>query len=40
LKRDNILVSTMGNNALRIVTHLDFDDKMLKVVENSLKKIK
>ncbi len=40
LKKDNILVSTMGNNALRIVTHLDFNDKMLKIVENSLKKIK
>jgi len=40
LKKDNILVSMIGNNALRIVTHLDFDDKMLKVVESSLKKIK
>jgi threonine aldolase len=40
LKKDNILVSSMGNNALRMVTHLDFDDKMFKIVENSLKKIK
>jgi threonine aldolase len=40
LKKDNIIISNMGGNALRIVTHLDFNDKMLKVVENSLKKIK
>lgn len=40
LKKDNIIVSMMGSNALRMVTHLDFDDKMLKVVENALKKIK
>lgn len=40
LKKDNILFSMIGNNALRVVTHLDFDDKMLKAVENSLKKIK
>lgn len=39
LKKDNILVSSISNNALRMVTHLDFNDKMLKVVENSLKKI-
>jgi len=40
LKKDNIIVSMMGSNALRMVTHLDFDDKMLKIVENALKKIK
>ncbi len=40
LKKDNILFSMIGNNALRVVTHLDFNDSMLKVVENSLKKIK
>lgn len=39
LKKDNIHVSSMGNNALRIVTHLDFDDKMLKVVEATLRKL-
>jgi len=40
LKKNNILISSIGKNALRIVTHLDFNDSMLKVVENSLKKIK
>lgn len=40
LKKDNILISMIGNNALRIVTHLDFNDGMLKKVETSLKKIK
>jgi threonine aldolase len=39
LKKDNILVSMIGNNALRIVTHLDFNDKMLKTVEKSLKRL-
>ncbi len=39
LKKDNILISMIGNNALRIVTHLDFNDKMLKTVETALKKI-
>lgn len=37
LKKENILVSTIGNNALRIVTHLDFNDKMLKIVERTLR---
>ena len=36
LKKQNILVSTIGNNALRIVTHLDFNDKMLKIVDKTL----
>lgn len=40
LKKDGIIISNMGGNALRIVTHLDFNDKMLKIVETSLKKIK
>lgn len=39
LKKNNILVSSIGNNALRIVTHLDFNDKMLKVVEQTLIKL-
>lgn len=39
LKKNNILVSSIGNNALRIVTHLDFNDTMLKVLEQTLKKI-
>jgi threonine aldolase len=40
LKKDSILVSSMGNNAFRIVTHLDFNDEMLKKAEQSLNKIK
>jgi len=40
LKKENILVSTMGNNTLRMVTHLDFNDKMMKIVETALNKIK
>jgi threonine aldolase len=39
LKKDNILFSMIGNNALRVVTHLDFNDTMLKQVEKTLKKI-
>ncbi len=39
LKKENILVSMIGNNALRIVTHLDFNDKMLKVVEKALNRM-
>ena len=40
LKAKNILISSMGEGKLRMVTHLDFTDEMLKIVINELKNIK
>jgi threonine aldolase len=39
LKQDDILVSLMGKQAVRMVTHLDFTDAMLETVEKAIKKI-
>jgi threonine aldolase len=39
LKKDNIHVSMMGKQMVRMVTHLDFTDEMLNKVENVLKKL-
>jgi len=39
LKKDDILVSLMGKQAVRMVTHLDFTDSMLQTVEQSIKKL-
>lgn len=35
----NILMITMGQGKLRLVTHLDFNDEMLEVVVNELKEL-
>ena len=40
LKKSNILISSMGNGKLRMVTHLDFSDDMLDTVINKLKRMK
>src|SRR6185437_1145221 len=39
LKKDDILVSLMGKQAVRMVTHLDFTDAMLETVEKAIKKL-
>jgi threonine aldolase len=39
LAKENILVSLMGNQLVRMVTHLDFTDEMLQITEKTLKKI-
>jgi len=39
LKQNDILVSLMGKQAVRMVTHLDFTDAMLDTVEKVIKKI-
>ena len=39
LKKDDILVSLMGKQAIRMVTHLDFSDVMLETVEKAIKKL-
>lgn len=39
LKKDDILVSLMGKQAIRMVTHLDFTDAMLETVEKAIKKL-
>jgi len=39
LKKDDILVSQMGKQAVRIVTHLDFTDDMLTTVEKAINKL-
>jgi threonine aldolase len=39
LKEQNILVSLMGKQAIRMVTHLDFNDAMLEDVEKAIKKM-
>jgi len=38
-KKDDILVSLMGKQAIRMVTHLDFTDAMLETVEKSINKL-
>ncbi len=40
LKENNILISSMGEGKLRMVTHLDFTEKMLKKVVNVIGKLK
>jgi len=40
LKEQNILISGMGEGKLRIVTHLDFNDKMLEKLLNTLMSLK
>ena len=40
LKEKNILISSMGEGKLRMVTHLDFTEEMLEIVINELKNIK
>src|SRR6185312_7535617 len=39
LAKENIMVSQMGPQLVRMVTHLDFTDEMLEVTEKTLKKI-
>ncbi|HTB05542.1 MAG TPA: GntG family PLP-dependent aldolase [Bacteroidia bacterium] len=39
LKKENILVSMMGRQMVRMVTHLDFTDEMMGSVEKALKKL-
>lgn len=39
LKKDNIFVSLMGRQAIRMVTHLDFTDAMLETFEKAVNKI-
>jgi threonine aldolase len=39
MKKENILVSLMGTQLVRMVTHLDFTDEMLEITEKTLKKI-
>jgi threonine aldolase len=39
LKKENIMVSLMGTQLVRFVTHLDFTDEMLEITEKTLKKI-
>jgi len=39
LAKENIMVSQMGTQLVRMVTHLDFTDEMLEVTEKVLKKI-
>ncbi len=39
LKHKNILISSMGNGKLRMVTHLDFTDEMLEIVIVELNKL-
>lgn len=39
LKKDDIFVSLMGKQAIRMVTHLDFNDAMLETFEKAVKKI-
>ena len=39
LKESNILISSMGNGKLRMVTHLDFNDDMLDIVLKKLKSL-
>ena len=40
LKEKNILISSMGEGKLRMVTHLDFTEEMVEIVINELKNIK
>jgi threonine aldolase len=40
LKNKNILISSMGNGKLRMVTHLDFTDEMLEIVIKELNNFK
>lgn len=40
LKDKNILISSMGEGKLRMVTHLDFTEDMLKIVTKELNEIK
>ena len=40
LKEKNILISSMGEGKLRMVTHLDFTEEMLEIVINELINIK
>ncbi len=39
MKKENILVSLMGTQLVRMVTHLDFTDEMIDITEKTLKKI-
>ena len=39
LKKENILVSMMGRQMVRMVTHLDFTDEMMETVEKVLRKL-
>lgn len=39
LGRQNILVSATGKQTVRMVTHLDFTDPMLEIVEKAIKSI-
>lgn len=39
MAKENILVSLMGTQLVRMVTHLDFTEEMLEVTEKTLKKI-
>lgn len=39
LGRQNILVSATGKQTVRMVTHLDFTDPMLEIVEKAIKNI-
>jgi threonine aldolase len=39
LKKDDIFVSLMGKQAIRMVTHLDFTDAMLEKTEQAIKKL-
>ncbi len=40
LQREKILISSMGNGKLRMVTHLDFTDEMLEIVIKVLNNLK
>lgn len=40
LQHENILISSMGNGKLRMVTHLDFTDEMLEIVIKVLNNLK
>jgi threonine aldolase len=40
LKSKNILISSMGEGKLRMVTHLDFTQEMLKRVIEEIKNLK
>ncbi len=39
MAKENILVSVMGNQLVRMVTHLDFTDEMLEITEKVIRKI-
>ena len=40
MAKESILVSVMGNQLVRMVTHLDFSDEMLELTEKTIKKCK